>query len=231
MLRFDDVTLTQGEFTLHADFEIPAGEQVALLGPSGAGKSTLLSAVAGFLAPTKGEVLWEGSDMAPLRPGARPMSILFQDNNLFPHLTVFQNVGLGLRPDLRLSKGEKTDINQVLEQVGLETKIDIKPSELSGGQRARVAIARMLLRARPLMLLDEPFSALGPALKNEMLELVSHVARDTGATLLMITHDPNDARRIAQKTVLVAGGQALAPLDTQEALSNPPEELASYLGV
>lgn len=231
MLRFDNVTLLQGDFVLQADFEIKTGDHVAVIGPSGAGKSTLISAVAGFLMPTQGAILWEGRDLAPLGPGQRPMSILFQDNNLFPHLTVFQNVGLGLRPDLRLSEEEKTKVYQALEQVGLQEKAQSKPAMLSGGQMARVAIARMVLRARPLMLLDEPFSALGPALKLEMLQLVSEAARASGATLLMITHDPEDARRIAQKTVLVAGGRALAPMDTQDALENPPAELAAYLGL
>ncbi|MEH6835967.1 MULTISPECIES: ATP-binding cassette domain-containing protein [Falsihalocynthiibacter] len=231
MLRFDNVTLMQGNFVLKADFEIENGDHVAVIGPSGAGKSTLISAVAGFLAPTTGKIFWQGQDLASLGPGARPMSILFQDNNLFPHLTVAQNVGLGLRPDLRLSKEEGARVVEALEQVGLEAKAESKPAELSGGQMARVAIARMVLRARPLMLLDEPFSALGPALKREMLQLVSDVANDTGATLLMITHDPEDARRIAQKTVLVAGGNALPPMDTQDALDDPPAELAAYLGV
>lgn len=231
MLRFDDVTLEQGEFTLQANFEIPDGDQVAVIGPSGAGKSTLLSAVAGFLLPSKGKILWNNSDLATVRPGARPMSILFQDNNLFPHLTVEQNVGLGLRPDLKLSKAEQTKVREALAQVRLEGKADRLPASLSGGQLARVAISRMVLRKRPLMLLDEPFSALGPALKLEMLELVSRVATDTGATLLMITHNPEDARKIAPHTVIVAGGKALAPVDTQKALDKPPKELADYLGV
>jgi thiamine transport system ATP-binding protein len=231
MLRFENVTLVQGDFSLQADFEIATGAHVALLGPSGAGKSTLISAVAGFLLPTNGAILWEGQDLASMGPGDRPMSILFQDNNLFPHLTVFQNVALGLRPDLKLSKPQKTQVLEALEKVGLAEKADVKPAELSGGQRARVAIARMVLRARLIMLLDEPFSALGPALKREMLELVSTVARETNATLLMITHEPEDARRIAQETVLVAGGYARAPVATADALDNPPAELAAYLGV
>lgn len=231
MLRFENISLKQGDFTLHADFEITKGAHVALLGPSGAGKSTLISAVAGFLLPSEGRVLWEGKDLATLRPGKRPMSILFQDNNLFPHLTVFQNVALGVRPDLKLDTAQKAKVVEALERVGLAAKSEVKPAEMSGGQRARVAIARMILRARPIMLLDEPFSALGPALKGEMLELVSSVAKQTNSTLLMITHEPQDALRIAQETVLVAGGRALAPVATSEALENPPDELAAYLGV
>ncbi|WP_380054994.1 thiamine ABC transporter ATP-binding protein [Falsihalocynthiibacter sp. SS001] len=230
MLRFDNVLLEQGAFRLRADFSISEGDHVALIGPSGAGKSTLLAAVAGFLEPTEGSISWQGVDLGPLGPGDRPMNILFQDNNLFPHLTVSQNVGLGLRPDLKLSKAEIQKVNAALAQVGLDGKTERKPASLSGGQMARVAIARAVLRSRPLMLLDEPFSALGPALKREMLELVSRVAKDTGSTLLMITHEPEDARRIASKTIVIAGGKASAPVDTEEALSNPPKALAAYLG-
>lgn len=231
MLRFENVALTQGDFRLSVDFDIAEGAHVALLGPSGAGKSTLLSAVAGFLMPQAGRILWQEQDLAPLSPGARPMSILFQDNNLFPHLTVFQNVGLGLGADLKLSTQDRTRVLDALERVGLRERAEAYPRALSGGQIARVAIARVLLRARPLMLLDEPFAALGPALKKEMLALVSEVATQVGATLLMISHDPEDAKSIAPQTVLVAAGRALAPQDTMPLLANPPKELAAYLGV
>jgi thiamine transport system ATP-binding protein len=144
---------------------------------------------------------------------------------------VFQNVGLGLRADLKLSAQDKSRVLEALERVGLGDRADAYPRALSGGQIARVAIARVLLRARPLMLLDEPFAALGPALKKEMLALVSEVATQVGATLLMISHDPEDAKCIAPQTVLVAAGRAHAPQNTMELLANPPADLAAYLGV
>ncbi|MCK4713089.1 MAG: ATP-binding cassette domain-containing protein, partial [Marinosulfonomonas sp.] len=99
MLTLEGMEFTWGDFTLTADFTVKTGERVAVIGPSGGGKSTLLSVIAGFLAPTRGRVLWNGNDLAGIAPGARPVSILFQDNNLFAHLTVAQNIGLGLRPD------------------------------------------------------------------------------------------------------------------------------------
>lgn len=230
MLQLDHVELAQPGFTLTADWSVPAGARVALIGPSGAGKSSLLSAIAGYFPPVAGRILWNGSPIDGLPPGARPLSILFQDQNLFPHLTVAQNVGLGLRPDLRLSAGEQARVGAALARVGLEGLGDRRPAELSGGQQGRAALARVLLRARPLLLLDEPFAALGPALKAQMLELVAEVAGETGATVLMVTHDPADARRFAALTVLVADGIAHPPAPTEALFANPPPALAAYLG-
>lgn len=229
-LEFCDVAVTLGDFTLTANFSIPAGTRAAVIGPSGSGKSTLLSLVGGYLAPDRGQVLWQGHDLGPMRPGARPVSMLFQDQNLFPHLTVEQNVGLGLRPDLRLSPSQRQQRDAALEQVGLGDFGDRKPAQLSGGQQSRVALARALLRERPLLLLDEAFSALGPALKDEMLGLLYDITRQTGATVLMVTHDPQDARAFAPMTVLVAGGVAYPPQPTGPLLDNPPPVLRDYLG-
>ena len=230
MLRFEGVEIVQGDFRLTADFTIGTGERVAVIGPSGAGKSTLLSVIAGFFAQSAGRILWDGRDLGPLPPGARPLSILFQDQNLFPHLTAGQNVALGLRPDLRLSGEDQARVSAALARVGLAGMEDRRPGTLSGGQQSRVALARVLLRARPLMLLDEPFSALGPALKVEMLDLVAGIAAETGATVLMVSHDPEDALRIAGQTVLVADGIAHAPQPTAALLADPPPALAAYLG-
>jgi len=231
MLTFEDMRYTQGAFSLHADFTVNDGELLAVIGPSGGGKSTLLNLAAGFLEPTSGRVLWDGTDLAGTAPGKRPVSILFQDNNLFPHMNVAQNIGLGLRPDLRLSVRQKSQVEAALERVGLAGFAARKPAALSGGQASRVALARMLLRGNPLVLLDEPFAALGPALKVEMLELVRDLMHETGATLMMVSHDPGDAKRIARRTVLLADCQARAPVETAAIFRNPPEALRTYLGV
>ncbi len=229
MLTLENLQITLGDWRLRADFSVDAGARVAVLGPSGAGKSTLLAAIAGFL-PAQGRVLWEGADISGIAPGARPVSMLFQDNNLFPHMSAAQNVGLGLRPDLRLSAAQKVDVAAALERVGLAGLGERKPAALSGGQIARVALARALLRHRPLMLLDEPFGALGPALKAEMLGLLGELLDETGATLLMVSHEPEDARAIADRVILVADGVAHAPVATGEIFANPPEALRDYLG-
>lgn len=230
MLQLDHLTHAQGDFRLTADWSANPGDRIAVIGPSGAGKSTLLAVIAGFLAPTGGAVRWKGHDLGPVPPGQRPVTILFQDQNLFPHLTVAQNLGLGLRPDLRLSPAEQARVEEAMSRVGLSGLGPRKPAELSGGQAGRAALARALLRARAILLLDEPFAALGPALRAEMLALVREVADQTGALVLMVTHDPEDARALGGQTVFVADGVAQAPVETVALLANPPQALQDYLG-
>jgi thiamine transport system ATP-binding protein len=230
VLRFEQVQIVQDGFRLSADFALPKGGRIAVIGPSGGGKSTLLNAIAGFVPLTAGRISWEGQDLAPLAPGARPVSILFQDQNLFPHLTLAQNLGLGLSPRGRLSPEQAARIGPALARVGLEGYEARKPGTLSGGQQGRAALARALLRARPVLLLDEPFAALGPAMKAEMLALVRDLADETGALVLLVTHDPADARVFADQTVLVADGVAAAPVETRALFADPPAALRDYLG-
>lgn len=230
MLQLDKLVLTEPGFRLEANFSVPLAARVAIIGPSGAGKSTLLNAIAGFAIPDAGRIAWQGQDLAPLSPGERPVTILFQDQNLFPHLTIAQNLALGLSPRLRPTSEQLEQVAQALVRTGLAGLGDRRPAELSGGQAGRAALARALLRARPLLLLDEPFAALGPALKADMLALVAEVADATGATVVMVTHDPKDAQGFASQTILVADGLAHPPQDTAGLFANPPKALADYLG-
>ena len=230
MLTLDHAEVRWDDWRLTADLTIAKGARVAVLGPSGAGKSTLLGAIAGFQPLSGGRILWERRDITGLPPAARPVTMIFQDNNLFPHLTAAQNVGLGLRPDLKLDAGQRAAVAAALERVGLGGFADRKPGRLSGGQAARVTLARALLRHRPLMLLDEPFGALGPALKAEMLALVGELADETGATLLMVSHEPEDAKALAGQVILVIDGTVAPPVPTEEIFANPPAALRDYLG-
>ena len=230
MLTLDRFVIQQDGFRLSADLVVPTGAKTAIIGPSGAGKSTLLNTLAGFVTPSSGQIFWDGTDLSPMEPGARPISIVFQDNNLFPHLSVFQNVAVGIRPNKRLSESETERVDLALDKVGLKSLAARKPAALSGGQRSRVALARVLVREKPLLLLDEPFSALGPAHKDEMLDLVAALVEQIGATLLMVTHDPKDAVRIADQTILVADGVANPPIDTAGLMADPPKALRDYLG-
>ena len=229
MLGLENIAVSQGSFRISADFSVGKGERVAVIGPSGAGKSTLLSAVAGFLTPDKGRITWEGSDLAKTEPGDRPVSILFQDNNLFPHLTAEQNVGLGIRPSLRLSEEEKKAVSDALYHVGIASVLRRYPGELSGGQQSRVALARILLLRQPILLLDEPFAALGPALRAEMLELVKDIASDHELTVLMVTHESRDAERLGGGAVFCDAGVAHSPVDVDKLFAAPPQALRAYL--
>ncbi|SIS98321.1 thiamine transport system ATP-binding protein [Roseivivax lentus] len=231
MLELADLTIRAGAFTLRADMTLQPGERVAVIGPSGAGKSTLLDVIAGFYAPEAGVVRWQGRDITGLAPGARPVSILFQDQNLFPHLSLARNLGLALRPGGgRLGEADTMNVEEALAEVGLAGFGARKPAQLSGGQASRAALARVMLQDRPVLLLDEPFAALGPALKTEMLDRVAALAEARGALTLLVSHDPADARRFAERTVLVADGVAHPPRDTKALFDDPPAALAAYLG-
>src|SRR5690554_5365380 len=118
VLTLENLLIEQTDFRLAANWSVATGARVAVIGPSGAGKSTLLGAISGFVPLTAGRVLWDGRDIGPLTPGDRPLSILFQDNNLFPHLSVAQNVGLALHPGLRLGRAERDRVAAALERVG-----------------------------------------------------------------------------------------------------------------
>ncbi|WP_435165383.1 thiamine ABC transporter ATP-binding protein [Falsirhodobacter sp. 1013] len=227
-LTFEAAAIRLDDFHLTADWQAEAGERIALIGPSGAGKSTLLMALAGFVPLAAGAIRWNGRDLTSLPPAERPVATLFQEQNLFPHLTVAQNLGLGLSPRLRLDKAQTARLAEVLERVGLAGMETRRPAQLSGGQQGRAALARALLQGRPILTLDEPFAALGPKLKADMLDLVTEVT--TGITVLMVTHDPADARRFARRTVVVADGVAHPPAPTQALLDDPPPALRDYLG-
>lgn len=226
MLRLDALRITRDRFTLTADLALPPGI-TALLGPSGAGKSTLLDLVAGFLAPDSGRVLWQDRDITSLPPARRPCGMLFQDNNLFPHLTVAGNLALACTGE---GDARPRQIAAALRAVDLPSFEARRPGALSGGQQARVALARALLQERPLLLLDEAFSALGPALKAEMLDLVASHAADRGLQVLMVSHEPADAERIAGHVCVVAEGSVTAPAPTAALLADPPPALRAYLG-
>lgn len=229
MLTLEKLRLAQGDFELTADFALKAGRKAAVIGPSGAGKSTLLSAIGGFLSPVSGRILVSGTDITEARPGSRPIAMLFQDNNLFPHLTVAQNVGLGAHARLRLDAEDRARVFKALGRVGLGGMEDRRPAQLSGGQQSRAALARVLVQARPLLLLDEPFAALGPSLRRDMLDLLCQLLDETGSTLLMVTHAPEDVARIADDVVFVEGGQAAAPQEATALMQNPPPALQAYL--
>ena len=230
MLRLDHLRLVYPGFELTADWSAEPGERLAIIGPSGAGKSTLLLAIAGFLVPQSGSIRWAGRDLGPLPPGQRPVSMLFQDQNLFPHLTLAQNLGLALSPRLRLDAAQLAQVDQVLARLGLAGMGARRPGDLSGGQQGRAALGRVLLQGRPILLLDEPFAALGPALKADLLDLVRDLTSEAQILTLLVSHDPADARRFAERTVLVAEGLALPPVDTQNLFAHPPKALSDYLG-
>lgn len=227
----DAVGFSYGEAMMRFDLDVAAGEIVAVMGPSGSGKSTLLNLVAGFERPPSGRILIGGADATHLPPALRPVSMVFQENNLFSHLDVARNVGLGRSPSLKLTGQDRADIAAALARTGLSGKEARRPAELSGGERQRVALARVLVRDRPVLLLDEPFASLGPALRREMLELVRDLHAEKRMTILMVTHQPEDARAIAGRIAFVEDGRVAALAPTAEMFSAAaPAAFRAYAG-
>ncbi|CAE6879624.1 Part of the ABC transporter complex ThiBPQ involved in thiamine import. Responsible for energy coupling to the transport system [Vibrio sp. B1REV9] len=216
MLVLDDVLYTYQREQFRFELEIKRGQIVSLMGPSGAGKSTLLALVAGFIKPDQGNILVNDESVLGKAPFLRPFSMLFQEHNLFAHLSVRENIGLGLHPGLKLTIDQKLLVEQAAEQVGVAEYLDRLPEHLSGGQRQRVALARCFVQPHPMWLLDEPFSALDPVLREEMLALVKQLAAERSITVLMVTHHLSDARAIASHFAFVADGQVEAVGDIAE---------------
>ena len=227
MLHLDRLAVQQGGFSLKADFKIAAGDRVAVIGPSGGGKSSLLNAIAGFLAPRVGQVLWNGQPM-PDHPGERPLSILFQDHNLFPHLTVLDNVAIGLRPDMRLSVSQKAQALAALDQVGLSGKATAYPRDLSGGQQGWAGLARVLLRQRPLLLLDEPFAGVDPISISDIKGIITHL-KHRGIGVLITDHNVRETLDICERAYIVGEGHVIASGLPSDVLANDKVR-QTYLG-
>ncbi|MEE8454998.1 MAG: ATP-binding cassette domain-containing protein [Limibaculum sp.] len=183
------------------------GEIVTLSGPSGSGKSTLVDLICGFLQPLCGDILWAGRSILPLAPANRPVSALFQTGDLFDHLDVEMNIVLGLDPRGRPNPAQRARVRAVLEEIGLPGFERRLPGQLSGGQRQRVALARALVRDKPLMLLDEPFSALDTDRRDEMADLVRRLTQDRRLATLVVSHDPADAGRLGSRAIALRDGR------------------------
>lgn len=207
MIRLDNVFLADDTLPMTFDLQVAAGERIAIIGPSGAGKSTLLNLIAGFVLPTQGNIWLNGENHTRSAPYERPVSMLFQENNLFPHLTVQQNLALGLKTSLKLTALEQEQIERVADAVGLTSFLSRLPNSLSGGQKQRVALARCLLRDKPILLLDEPFSALDPELRMDMLNLIDELCHSKNLTLLLVTHQPSELTGKVDRMLRIENGR------------------------
>lgn len=213
------------------NFKVRQGSFTAVTGPSGSGKSTMLNLIAGFETAHAGKIMLEGEDVSNQAIRDRPVSFLFQDNNLFEHLNVVTNVGLGIGPRFRMSVDEKQRIADAIERVGLSGKEKRLPSELSGGERQRVAFARVLVQNRPILLLDEPFASLGPGLRHDMTALLSQLQRERQMSVLTVTHHPQEWRDVADDLIFIENGRVAVSGKASEMLgTNAPEQVRKYLG-
>lgn len=229
MIELCNVNYAYQEQPMSFNFMINKGELVTILGPSGAGKSTLLNLIAGFIMPDRGQIILNGIDNTNASPAKRPVSMLFQDNNLFTHLTVKQNLALGLTVKSKLTEAQHAKLIDIAKRIGLFDYLDKYPQHLSGGQRQRVAIGRCLLMQRPILLLDEPFSSLDPKLKKEILYLVNEIQREYQLTILMVTHQFDDIDPNNNRCLVVVAGQIIFDDNFNQLKQN--SKIANYLGL
>lgn len=210
MLRVDELSFAYRGRGMEYRFSFAAapGEVTAISGASGSGKSTLLDLLAGFLEPTAGRIDLDGTDLVPLPPEARPVSLLLQTESLFEHLTASRNVALGL-PRGQSRPAIAAAVSAALAEVGLESAAQQVAATLSGGQKQRVALARTLLRNRPILLLDEPFSALDDATRSVIRTLVQALTRRHGWHTILVTHHADDIAAIASGHYGLSEGRLL----------------------
>jgi ABC-type Fe3+/spermidine/putrescine transport system ATPase subunit len=208
---------------------IERGEFFALLGPSGCGKTTTLRMIAGFEEPTRGSIRLNGASIQHLKPYQRNVSTVFQNYALFPHLTVQQNVEFGLRR--RAEKNIHKRVHDVLQLVQLAGKESRHPTDISGGERQRVALARSLVLAPDVLLLDEPLSALDPNLRKQVRAELKDLQRRVGITFLFVTHDQEEALSMADRLGVMNAGE-LQQVGTPEQVYLRPQTrfVASFLG-
>lgn len=211
------------------NLEVTKGEFFALLGPSGCGKTTTLRLIAGFEEPTTGDIRLNGESIQHLRPYQRNVSTVFQNYALFPHLTVQENVEFGLRR--RAASDMARMVRDVLELVQLSGKESRRPTQISGGERQRVALARSLVLAPDVLLLDEPLSALDPSLRRQVRAELKSLQRRVGITFLFVTHDQEEALSMADRIGVMQAGM-LEQVGTPEEIYLKPRTrfVASFLG-
>ena len=222
-------SLKESYLTISTNISLEPNKIYAVVGPSGAGKSTFLNLISGFASISSGSIVWNGKEISNLPPAKRNVSILFQDNNLFPHLSVWRNLALAVTHWPKISRNNEEKLKAVMSEVGILGLENRKPSQLSGGQQSRVALARVLLQKNKILLLDEPFSALGPSLKDQMLELIKKISKNKKLLVLMVTHDPADAKKVASQTLVIKDKKVYPPLSTEKALDPINGPLADYL--
>lgn len=227
------LTLAYGENIAvpELDLDIEEGELITLLGPSGCGKTTTMRAIAGLLQPKSGSIEIDGKDVTRLSANKRQIGLVFQSYALFPHLSAFENVAFGLRLQNIGGKDLSQRVDQGLERVGLADFTNRKPSELSGGQQQRLALARSLVMEPKVLLLDEPLSNLDARLRLEMRTELQRLQRETGITMIFVTHDQSEALALADRIVLMNEGR-IAQLGTPEQLYSFPDSIfaADFVG-
>jgi len=232
-IEFRNVTRSFGDFTAVDDLSLKIYERefFALLGPSGCGKTTLMRMLAGFDAPTRGDVLLDGQNLAGIPPYKRPTNMMFQSYALFPHMTVWDNIAFGLKQDGMPKADIAKRVEEMLHLVKLETFAKRKPHQLSGGQRQRVALARSIAKKPKVLLLDEPLGALDKKLREETQFELTDLQVNLGMTFLIVTHDQEEAMTVADRIAVMDRGKIIQVATPAEIYEQPNSRyVADFIG-
>lgn len=232
-LQIKDMTkkYDNGDGVEHINLDVYEGEIVTFLGPSGCGKSTILRTIGGFLDVTSGDITIDGKSIVALPPEKRPTAMVFQSYNLWPHMTIYENLAFGLKLRKIPKKQYDKDIKDMLALVSMSGTEKKYPGQLSGGQQQRIAIARSLLLKPSLLLLDEPFSALDAKIRQQMREELKKIQSDLGITVIFVTHDQEEAMALSHRIVVMNKGK-FDQVGTPEEIYDSPQTLhvASFIG-
>lgn len=228
-LILHNLEITYGDSEFRVDdfsLSVKRGEFVVILGESGSGKTTILNSIAGFLRPTKGDLLLDGKSIIHLPPGKREIGMVFQGAALFPKMTVYKNLQFGLNARKVPKNQQEQMIKWALQKVKLQDKEHAKPADLSSGQKQRVGLARLLLRGAKIWLLDEPLSNLDPPLKYELRDEIKKIQRENEVTTIYVTHSQSEALALADRIALIRNGN-LIQYDSPENIYDQP--LTTYV--
>ena len=232
MIRLEGVSLTLGSFSLGGiDLSIGEGEHLVCIGPSGAGKTLLLEAIAGIHPGTNGRVILGGNDVSGLPPERRGIALVYQDYGLFPHLTVAENIGFGLKTRGRPRREIAPVVGSLLAQFGIGPLSGRHPGSLSGGEKQRVALARALATDPPILLLDEPFAAIDPQLREQFMADLRTLRREKGLTIVQVSHSREEVFALADRAAVLIGGSVRQVGSREEVFRRPVSvEVARFTG-
>ncbi|MBW1648715.1 MAG: ABC transporter ATP-binding protein [Deltaproteobacteria bacterium] len=232
MIRVENLSVRLPGFALDGvSFRVAPGEFFTILGPTGAGKTLILESIAGMVPIDGGRIRIDGRDVTELPPERRGIGIVYQDHALFPHLSVSRNIRYGLRYRAKAAEGDDR-LQHLVERLGLKPLLNRGVSHLSGGERQRVALARALVVAPKILLLDEPLSALDPNFREEIRDLLKSLHRETGITVLMVTHDFAEAHFLAARTAVIIAGRIEQVGSVAEVFNRPVSPaVAAFVGM
>ncbi|RKF18504.1 thiamine ABC transporter ATP-binding protein [Alginatibacterium sediminis] len=229
-LKLEQLSCRFKEHQFEYSLELEAGEIMAVLGASGAGKSTLIELIAGFCKAEAGRVSWNNLDFSQNNPAQRPVTTLFQQHNLFNHLSLRQNIAFGLHPSGKLNAHQTQLLLQIAQELGITAQLDSLVNQVSGGQQQRAALARCLLRKHPVLLLDEPFSALDPVTRAESLSLVREYAKRLQLCVIMVSHSLSDAMHVADRILFIEQGEIQQNSSASDFITEPASKnIADYI--